>query len=559
VRRLKTRLASSGSSFRAVFANPNLRWLELAWMASIFGHYAYLIAVSIYAYDVGGEAAVGLVFLARLLPAALAAPFAGMLGDRFRRERVLLATNLTRFTLVTAAAIGVLAGAEPLLVYVLAIAATIANTPFRSAQAALTPSLARSPSELTAANAVASGIDSLALFGGPALAGLLVAVTSAGGVFLITASLILVSALLVLLVRTEVAERPRGELEGSTIASEALAGFRTLAKHPSLRVMVGLITAQTTIAGAVQVYIVVASVELLGFGNAGVGYLNAAIGVGAFIGAVGALSLTGARRLSPAFLVGLSFWGYPLIVLGLWQSAPLSLLLFSLIGVGNAISSVAGYTLIQRSVPDEVLARVFGVIQMLVMASMGVGAALAPVLISLLGIEGALIATGAILPALVVVSWISVSRIDAAAEPPKPDELRVLTSVPIFAPLPGTSLESLATRLVPLRVDPDTVIVREGDAGDRFYIVAEGEVEVTQYGRTISELRNGGFFGEIALLRDVPRTATVTAKTNAVLYALDRDDFLSAVTGHPQSAEAAETVMSARLAGPAALGSSVTD
>jgi MFS family permease len=559
VRRLKTRLASSGSSFRAVFANPNLRWLELAWMASIFGHYAYLIAVSIYAYDVGGEAAVGLVFLARLLPAALAAPFAGMLGDRFRRERVLLATNLTRFTLVTAAAIGVLAGAEPLLVYVLAIAATIANTPFRSAQAALTPSLARSPSELTAANAVASGIDSLALFGGPALAGLLVAVTSAGGVFLITASLILVSALLVLLVRTEVAERPRGELEGSTIASEALAGFRTLAKHPSLRVMVGLITAQTTIAGAVQVYIVVASVELLGFGNAGVGYLNAAIGVGAFIGAVGALSLTGARRLSPAFLVGLSFWGYPLIVLGLWQSAPLSLLLFSLIGVGNAISSVAGYTLIQRSVPDEVLARVFGVIQMLVMASMGVGAALAPVLISLLGIEGALIATGAILPALVVVSWISVSRIDAAAEPPRPDELRVLTSVPIFAPLPGTSLESLATRLVPLRVDPDTVIVREGDAGDRFYIVAEGEVEVTQYGRTISELRNGGFFGEIALLRDVPRTATVTAKTNAVLYALDRDDFLSAVTGHPQSAEAAETVMSARLAGPAALGSSVTD
>jgi MFS family permease len=559
MRWLKSRFATSGSSFRAVFANPNLRWLELAWMASIFGHYAYLIAVSVYAYGVGGEAAVGLVFLARLIPAALAAPFAGMLGDRFRRERVLLVTNLTRFTLVTAAAVGVLLDAEPLLVYLLAIAATIANTPFRSAQAALTPSLARSPSELTAANAVASGIDSLALFGGPALSGLLVAVASSGVVFLITASLILVSALLVLLIHTEDAARPRGELERATIVSEALAGFRTLAGHASLRVMVGLITAQTTVAGAVQVYIVVASVELLGFGNAGVGYLNAAIGVGAFIGALAALSLTGARRLSPAFLVGLTFWGLPLIVLGLWQSAPLSLFLFGVIGVGNAVSSVAGYTLIQRSVPDEVLARVFGVIQMLVMASMGIGAALAPALISLLGIEGALIATGAVLPALVVVAWVRVSRIDAAAEPPKPDELRVLTSVPIFAPLPGASLESLATRLVPLRVDPGTVIVREGDAGDRFYIVADGEIEVEQYGRTISELRKGGFFGEIALLRDVPRTATVTAKTNAVLYALDRDDFLSAVTGHPQSAEAAETVMSARLAGPAALGSSVTD
>jgi MFS family permease len=544
---LKSRFVTSGSSFRAVFGNPNLRWLELAWLASIFGHYAYLIAVSIYAYDVGGEAAVGLVFLARLIPAALVAPFAGMLGDRFRRERVLLVANLTRCALVTAAAVGVLLDAASLLVYALAIAATIANTPIRSAQAALTPSLARNPSELTAANAVTSGIDSLALFGGPALAGLLVAVASIGVVFLITASLILAAALLVLLIRAEEVERPRGELEGATILSEALAGFRTLAQHPPLRLMVGLITVQTMIAGAVQVYIVVASVELLGFGNAGVGYLNSAIGVGAFIGALAALSLTGARRLSPAFLVGLSFWGYPLIVLGLWQSPSASLLLFGVIGVGNAISSVAGNTLIQRSVPDVVLARVFGVVQMLVLASMGIGAALAPVLISLLGIEGALIATGAVLPVLVLLAWARVSRIDAAAEPPKPDELRVLTSVPIFAPLPGASLESLATRLVPLRLDPGTVVVREGDAGDRFYIVAEGEVAISYEGAQLPELRAGGYFGEIALLRDVPRTATVTAKTNVVLYALDRDDFLAAVTGHAPSAEAAEEVVSARL------------
>jgi len=544
---LKSRFVTSGSSFRAVFGNPNLRWLELAWLASIFGHYAYLIAVSIYAYDVGGEAAVGLVFLARLIPAALVAPFAGMLGDRFRRERVLLVANLTRCALVTAAAVGVLLDAASLLVYALAIAATIANTPIRSAQAALTPSLARNPSELTAANAVTSGIDSLALFGGPALAGLLVAVASIGVVFLITASLILAAALLVLLIRAEEVERPRSELEGATIVSEALAGFRTLATNPPLRLMVGLITVQTMIAGAVQVYIVVASVELLGFGNAGVGYLNSAIGVGAFIGALAALSLTGARRLSPAFLVGLSFWGYPLIVLGLWQSPSASLLLFGVIGIGNAISSVAGNTLIQRSVPDVVLARVFGVVQMLVLASMGIGAALAPVLISLLGIEGALIATGAVLPVLVLLAWARVSRIDAAAEPPKPDELRVLTSVPIFAPLPGASLESLATRLVPLRLDPGTVIVREGDAGDRFYIVAEGEVAISYEGAQLPELRAGGYFGEIALLRDVPRTATVTAKTNLVLYALDRDDFLAAVTGHAPSAEAAEEVVSARL------------
>src|SRR5262249_42961549 len=144
------------------------------------------------------------------------------------------------------------------------------------------------------------------------------------------------------------------------------------------------------------------------------------------------------------------------------------------------------------------------------------------------------------LPALVLVLGATVARIDAAATAPDASELRIVASVPIFAPLPGASLEHLASRLVPLRLGAGTVVVREGDAGDRFYIVAEGEVEVSQYDRAMSKLGPGDYFGEIALLRDVPRTATVAARTDVVLYALDRDDFLASVTGHPQSAEAAE-------------------
>ncbi len=195
------------------------------------------------------------------------------------------------------------------------------------------------------------------------------------------------------------------------------------------------------------------------------------------------------------------------------------------------------------------MASVFGVIQMLWLASIGIGAALAPVLIAWLGVETALIATGALLPVLVGLLGAKIARIDAAAPAPDANELRVLASVPIFAPLPGGSLEHLASRLVPMRLEPGTMIVREGDSGDRFYIVAEGEVEVSQDGAVLSELGSGGYFGEIALMRDIPRTATVIARTAVVLYALDREDFLAAVTGHPQAAEAAETVMSARLAG----------
>ena len=548
------RAKDSLGAFGSVWKNAGLRWLELAWTASIIGHYAFLIAVSVYAYGVGGEKAVGLVFLVRLIPAAIVAPFAGMLGDRFPRERVLLLTNVSRVILVGAAAIGVFLDAKPWVVYGFAIAATIATTPFRSSQAALTPSLARTPEELTAANAVASGVESVAVFAGPTLAGLLLGFASTEVVFTVTALLIVVSSLFLLLIQVERNDQPRRELDASTIAAERLAGFTTLGRHPALRVMVVLLTAQTAMFGALQVFIVVTAIELLDLGDGGVGYLNAAIGIGAFIGAVAALSLTGAGRLSPAFLIGLVVTGIPLVAIGLWQEVAITVVALALMGIGNAFVDVAGLTLIQRTVPDDVLARVFGVIQMLWLASMGVGAALAPVLIGWLGVEAALIAAGAFLPLLVVLLGAAVAKIDSSAPAPEASELRILTSVPIFAPLPGGSLEHLATRLVPLRVDAGSMIVREGDQGDRFYLLVEGELDVSQAGVSIAELTPGGYFGEIALLRDTSRTATVTARTDAVLYALDREDFLAAVTGHPQSAEAAESVMSARLAGPAATG-----
>ena len=553
MRGLRRRLRDTGAAFGAVARNANLRWLELAWTASIVGHYAFLIAVSVYAYNEGGEKAVGLIFLARLIPAALIAPFAGLIGDRFRRDRVLLVTNATRIVLVGGAAGAVFLDMSSTAVYALSIAATIATTPFRSSQAALTPALAHTPTELTAANAVASGIESIAIFVGPAIAGILLGVASTGVVFGLTALMIVASTLFLILIRIEHAPKPKREIVAGTILSETFAGFTTLGRNPPLRVMMVLLTAQTAVAGAVQVFIVVSAIELLDLGEGGVGYLNSAIGVGAFFGAVGALSLAGAQRLSTPFIVGIALMGLPLVAIGVWPNVLTAIIVLAVLGIGSSLVDVSGLTLVQRAVPDDVMARVFGVIQMLWLASIGIGAALVPVLIAWLGIKTALIAAGAFLPILVVLLGAKVAKIDAAAPAPDADELRILASVPIFAPLPGGSLEHLASRLVPMRLEPGTMIVREGDSGDRFYIVAEGEVEVSQDGVVLSELGSGGYFGEIALMRDIPRTATVIARTPVVLYALDREDFLAAVTGHSQAAEAAETVMSARLAGPAAM------
>jgi MFS family permease len=553
---LRRQLAESASAFGAVLRNRDLRPLELGWAASIIGTWGYNVAVSVYAYRAGGASAVGIVSLVRMLPAAFVSPFAGLLADRYRRERVLLLSISTKSIILVGTAILVFGHATPWAVYGLAVAATIAGTPQRSAQGALTPVLCSSPGELTAANAVTSTIESLGSFIGPAIAGVVLGLTSMGVVFSLTAGLLVVSVLFTTTVRgaREAETAPKAELEASTIASESLAGFRAIGKEPSLRVLVALFTAQTFVAGAVGVFTVVISIQVLGLGNAGVGYLNSAFGVGAILGGVVALGLTGAKRLSPSFLVGVVLWGAPLALVTLSSSTTLAFVLFGVMGVGNSLVDVAGFTLVQRAVPDNVLARVFGVIMMLWLVSIGVGAAIAPVLISWLGRSHALIVTGLGLVALVVVFAARVVAIDNASAAPDMDELRLLGRVPIFSPLAGATLEHLAGRLVPLVVEPGTEVVAQGGVGDRFYVVAEGDLDVSADGRPLSTLHVGDYFGEIALLRDVPRTASVTTRTRTVLYALDREDFLAAVTGYAPSAQAAERVVGARLAAVPAAG-----
>ncbi len=201
------------------------------------------------------------------------------------------------------------------LVYALAIVTSIANAPYKSAQAAIMPTLAATPSELTATNAVSSTVESLAFFLGPAVAGLLLAVTGVDVVFAVAAAMFGIASLVILRMNVPRTEASK-EVEASTILSECLAGFRVVFRHKELRVLMGLFTAQTLVAGLMLVFLVVVAIELLDIGDAGVGYLNSAFGVGALVGAIGALGLTGARRLSPGFLVGLLLWGLPLAVLG---------------------------------------------------------------------------------------------------------------------------------------------------------------------------------------------------------------------------------------------------
>jgi hypothetical protein len=243
----------------------------------------------------------------------------------------------------------------------------------------------------------------------------------------------------------------------------------------------------------------------------------------------------------------------PLALVGLWLQAALALVLFGVIGVANTVVDVTGYTLLQRTADDAVLARVFGVLHTLVYASVAVGGSLAPVLISLLGEQGAFVAVGLILPALALVSWRPLARVDRHARA-RVRELGLLQGLAIFAPLPGETLERLANDLRRVEFDAGETIVREGEPGHDFFVVAGGRVEVSTDGASMRELGPGECFGEIALLRDVPRTATVTVVDDAEVYALDRDHFVAAVSGHAESSSAADALVTERLGAESRLG-----
>jgi MFS family permease len=546
--RPRERVVETVHLFARIARNPDVRRLELAWAASNFASRASAVAVAVYAYEADGVGAVGIVVFLRLAVAAAASPWLSVFADRRSRRLVLIASDLVRCLMLGAMALLVALDAGSLSVYILAVLVAVAEPVFRSAQAALTPSLVRTPEELTAANVVASAVESVGLFAGPALGALLLVVAGSGTVFAVTGLLLLVSVALV--ARIGVAGEPAPEPTAAR-ADTLLAGWRAIVSQRELRVVIGLFSAQTLVAGLVQVLIVVLAIELLSLGTAGVGWLNGTIGIGATLGVLAVAGVAGRRSISQYFALGLLLWGVPLLLIAAWPEPAAAFLLLALLGVGNTLVDVTGITLMQRTASDDVLGRVFGAFEAIALLAMGIGALLAPVLVSALGGRGAVLVTGLIMPATVLPLWRRLAAIDASA--PVPAELvELLRGIPIFAPLPAPQLERLARALVEVRVDPGSVVFEAGDHGDRFYLIAEGRAAVDIGDEPVRTLEPGDFFGEIALLRDVPRTATVRAITGLRLLALDRETFVSTVTGHAASAEAAGSVVAARLPSPVA-------
>jgi len=543
--------AESLAAVRRVFANPNLRRIELAFAGSAVGNYAFAVAIAIYAFHHGGVAAVGIVTAIRQTAAASVAPFAASLADRFRRERVMLVSDAGRLGCAGGIAVLVSTGSPTIAVYALAVGASVFGAVFRPAEASLVPLVAASPQELTAANVTASTFDSVGIFVGPALGAFLIAWSGYPAAFAVVAATFAWSTLFVVRISSggrSAEAAPGSEREGKGEAGGAralLEGFRTIAHEPRLRLLIGLYDAQCFVAGTLGVLIVATAIDLLGMGNAGVGILQSACGVGAILGAGVALTLVSRSRLGRDLALGLVLWGTPLIVVGALPYSVVAVVALAVLGIGNTLVDISSMTLIQRTAVPEVAGRIFGVLESSIVASLALGALAAPALITLLGTRGALLAVGAILPLLAVATSRRLRLIDDGAEIPQ-EQIAALRTVPFLALLPLQMIEYLAGQLRQIELRSGATLFTRGDHGDSFYILERGTLAIDlPDGVKLEEAP--AFVGEIALLRDIPRTATVRAVTDAALWALDREAFLAAVAGHARARGHADSIVFARL------------
>ena len=556
--RLGDAVGETGRSLSTVFRNPGLRRINLAFAGSAIGDWAYATAIAVWAYGVGGVTAVGVFGTVRLALMAIASPFTATLADRHSRKMIMIGCDLTRGSIIAINALLIWKDAPPGIVFTLAALAAVVATPFRPAVAALLPSLVDSPDELTASNGTTSTIESLAIFVGPALGGLMLTVASIPVVALFDVltfvwSALLVSRIVVMhgdkvavtVATSAAATAAEAAKEEETYFQEVTAGFRSIAANRDLTMISLVYCAQTVVAGASAVFSIEIAVQMTDFGANGVGYLDSAFGVGAILGGFVAIGRAATRKLASDFGVGVVFWALPLLLVAVLPQAAPAFLARAVIGFANPIVDVNASTILQRLTPDAVLGRVFGALDTGLITGMALGSMLMPLLIHVAGLRWALAILGLGIALVVLPAFPRFRRLDVLLG--EPDGLPLLRRVPLFSPLEPQRLEAIAQQLGRREVAAGEVVIREGDAGDRFYIVESGRTTATHDGQVLSSQGPGDPFGEIALLRDVPRTATVTADEPSVLLFLERDAFLAAVRDDDEVSTRADDLVSRRI------------
>jgi CRP-like cAMP-binding protein/predicted MFS family arabinose efflux permease len=544
-RRLLPRIRKSSRLLEEVAPSDSIRRAQLSFGAMWASESAFVVGLAVLAFRNGGVVAVGIVTGARMAAAALLAPLLATVADRVRRERVLACVGLVRAATLGGAAVVTAVGGPTAATYGLAVVATVALALYRPAHSALLPALCASPQQLTSANAVRGMLDSFATLGGPAAAAILLAVNGLAAVFAACAGASLLGSLVVVGLSYDAPPRSKAAASGG---HEILQGFATIAANRELALITALGVVQTFTRGCLTVFAVVVAIDLLGTGDAGVGVLTAAVGAGGMLGSILAFGLVGHGRLALWFGVGIALFGAPLALVGVIPEQATAIILLGLVGIGNALIDVGGFTLLARLADETVLARMFAGFEAILTLGVAAGGLVTPLVVELLGVRPALVAIGLLAPLAVVASWPALRRLDAEVRVRDAD-IETLRLVHMLGALPVATIEQLAGGLEHAEFEPGRTVFRQGERGEHFYVVESGRAEVILHGRVVRTLGTGDCFGEIALLRDQARTATVCASVDTHLRVsrLRRSAYLTAVTGYPAASAAGEDLVTSRL------------
>ena len=525
-----------------VWSHPALRRLTTAWSVYFVIDSVSFVALSVWAFDRGGARAVGVIALCRLLPGAIALPVGAWASDRFSRARVIMLVFAGQSAVLAALVIATATESQLAVVAGLVSVSGVIASPYRPAHLAMLPLVARSPQELVAANVAGGAVEGAALLIGPVLAAVLLLLGGPPAALGLAFAVALLGCVVVARVHSpsdpSVVLRQAGE--GPLVA--LTGGIRLLRADRGLALVVGCFVAQLFVRGLLNVLLVLASFDLLGMGEGGVGWLAGAMGAGATVGAAAAAGLAGRRRLGAPFALGLVLWGAPLAMIGLLPVPALALVALAVIGAGNSLLDVSGFTLLQRLGDDRVLGRVFGVLFTAGIAFGGVGAIVAPSAVDAFGLRWSLVMAGALLPLVALLARPGLRRIDDESEPPSL-ALVAMAAVDLLRPLSPTTLEKLAARSVVRTAPRGEMIVRQGDTADRFYVIVSGDVEVSVDRTPVRVSSSGECFGETGLLHRLPRNATVRSLTDVRVVAVDGQAFVDAVTGNSDAFSATARVI----------------
>lgn len=524
---------------RRAVANRALGRSLAAFTVFNIAEWASWIALLVWAYDRGGVRSASAISLLQLVPAALLALPCAAFTARLPKRWALSAGYATQAVTLGLTSVALAFDAPYAVVAGAAVTASVTITLTRPTHFALLPELSETTQDVTAANAASGTVAGIATFAGPALSGLLLAASGPASVLFATAAASGIAALTTARILPPGRTAPIPRADAGTPRARRPSMFGALRRR-GIRPLAVLVGADAVLLGVLDILLVVLALDLLHMSDAGPGILNSALGVGGLLGGAASVLLVGRTHLAPAMAIGAAIAGAGASCAGLATWPGVAFVLIAISGAGRSFVDVTAATLLQRSLPDDQLGAALGLQESLLMAGTALGALLAPLLVQGFGPREAFVVAGLIVPALAAMTWTRLRNLDQHASVPGPT-YALLAGIPMFGVLAQRVIERLARDLVTTTAGAGTAVVVEGHSGDSFYVIESGRLQVTHgAGQVLRVLGPGDWFGEIALLRDIPRTSSVTALTDVTLQRLGRTSFLNALTGSRLATNAAD-------------------